>query len=412
MVIRYKKALFTILMACIGVVYGYSNPFPEPAGSHGAPDILLKFEQKFNINKEDIFSSPELKQTAANVDSVIKTDTVKYVDIRGFASIDGPVKWNIELAKGRAEAVKEWLLKSTKVDPSLIRITSNGEDWDMFEALVSADPNVPMKKEILTISTSNETIARKQAQLKSLGAGNVWAYLAKYILPEMRMAQVTIGGYRFRVKLEEVQPVEETKVTEVVEVVEVEETPVVDETPAEEPWVHKLYIKSNAPAWLMLWVNAAVEYDLAPHWSVALPIYYSGWNYFKGKLKFRTFAVVPEVRWWPRKDNMGFFINAHAGMNLFNYAKGGEWRYQTYKGHTPALGGGIGIGYRWYFCKNHRWSMEAGVGAGIYHLDYSIFENIPNGLIVGRKKRTFYGIDQASLSFAYSFGVKKRGGGK
>lgn len=171
---------------------------------------------------------------------------------------------------------------------------------------------------------------------------------------------------------------------------------------------HKIYVKSNAPAWLMLWVNAAVEYDLASHWSVALPIYYSGWDYFSSKLKFRTFSVVPEIRYWPRNDNMGFYVNGHLGLNQFNYAKGGEWRYQTYKGHTPALGGGVGVGYRWYFCKNHRWTMEASLGCGVYHLDYSIFQNIPNGLIVGRRKRTFFGIDQAALSFAYSFGVKRK----
>ena len=130
-------------------------------------------------------------------------------------------------------------------------------------------------------------------------------------------------------------------------------------------YARHIYVKTNAPAWLLLWVNAGFEIDIAPHWSFNVPIYYSGWNYFTSKLKFRTFSVVPEFRWWPRKDNMGFFLNAHLGLNQFNYAKGGDWRYQTWHGHSPALGGGIGLGYRWNFCKNHRWSMEAAVGAGV-----------------------------------------------
>ena len=180
----------------------------------------------------------------------------------------------------------------------------------------------------------------------------------------------------------------------------------------ENEWSTNLYLKTNAPAWFMLWINAAVEYDLAPHWSVAIPLYYSGFNYFTRKLKFRTFSVVPEIRWWPQKNNTGFFLNAHFGMSLFNYAKGGEWRYQTYKGRTPALGGGVGLGYRWFFCHDHRWSMEAGIGAGVYSLDYSIFRNIPDGEIVGRRKRTFFGVDQASLSFEYSFGTKRKETGR
>ena len=173
-----------------------------------------------------------------------------------------------------------------------------------------------------------------------------------------------------------------------------------------------LYIKTNAPAWLMLWTNIAFEIDLAPHWSAQLPIYYSGFNYFRRDVKFRTFSFLPEVRWWSRADNTGFFANLHLGCGWYNYAKGGEFRYQDHDRNTPALGGGVGIGYRFYFCRDRRWTMEAAVGCGVYRLDYDIFRNIDNGLIMGREKRTFFGIDQAALSFSYSFGIEKKGGGK
>lgn len=407
MKVQKYKAMITTLAGCLGcAVTAFAFPNPEPE-----PELLWEFSQHYDIDSEKIFSNPDLVKRAETVDSILRTDTVTVVDIRGYASIDGPVALNRELAKGRAKATANWLTKSTKIDPSLIRITSNGEDWKMFDSLVCIDPDMPMKAELLEIVRSGSNILQKQRAMKALGGGSVWQYLAKYTLPEMRMSTVAINGYKFEVKMDQPEP-RPVETVEVVEEVVVEEPVPAETEPLEEPWVHKLYVKTNAPAWLMLWVNAAVEYDLAPHWSVALPIYYSGWNYFTSKLKFRTFSVVPEVRYWLREDNMGFFVNGHLGLNLFNYAKGGEWRYQTYKGHTPALGGGVGLGYRWYFCKNHRWSMEAAVGCGVYRLDYSIFENIHNGLIVGRRQRTFFGIDQAALSFAYSFGVKQKGGKK
>lgn len=409
----YQKTLLSI--AVVAMAFLIVKPIkatPQPDTkivTSDRLDTLCSFRQSFAIDSDRIVTSPELRRFSLTVDSILKTDSVTFIDITGIASIDGPEGLNNRLSKARAESMAYWLKKTTSVDPSVLTISWIGEDWTWFEQLVAADPKVPAQQKVLEICRSKTTdISTKEAQLKKLDNGDTWRYLAANILPKMRVAVLDLGGYRRYIV--HIEPEPEPEPEPVVEVVEevIEETVEIPVEPQYDTWMHKLYIKSNAPAWLCLWINAAVEYDLAPHWSVALPIYYSGFNYFTRKLKFRTFAVVPELRWWTKHDNTGFFINVHAGMNLFNCAKGGEWRYQTYKGHTPALGGGVGIGYRWYFCKNHRWSMEAAVGAGVYKLDYSIFQNIPNGLIVGRKKRTFYGIDQAALSFAYSFGVKER----
>ena len=75
------------------------------------------------------------------------------------------------------------------------------------------------------------------------------------------------------------------------------------------------------------------------------------------------------------------------------------------------IGGGLGVGYRFYFCRNHHWSMEVAVGAGVYRLDYDIFDNTDRtkyGYLLGRRKRTFFGLDQAALTFSYSFGLRKK----
>lgn len=413
---NYKTVAALVLLGAAYIVEAQAATPPDPAQDTQAelteanlPEVLLHFQENFDINSDVIQTNPQLTRLSQEVDSVLRQDTVTSVRVRGYASIDGPVWLNKKLARERAKAIYTWLEHTTSIDPSLIQVTSNGEDWNMFDSLVTANPNIPMRQEVLDIIKSNRSIQVKQQMLKTLGGGAPWDYMAVHTFHEMRVTEVTIGGYRRFINLEK----EPEEVVEVEEVVVAEEPIVVIEEPMEpepepEYWTRKLYVKTNAPAWLCLWINAAVEIDLAEHWSANLPIYYSGFNYFTRKVKFRTFSVVPEVRYWLRPDNMGFFVNGHLGMNLFNYAKGGDYRYQTWHGHSPALGGGVGLGYRWYFCGNHRWSMEAAVGAGVYHLDYSIFENVPNGLIVGRKIRTFFGIDQAALSFVYSFGVERK----
>lgn len=177
---------------------------------------------------------------------------------------------------------------------------------------------------------------------------------------------------------------------------------------------YHVYLKTNVPAWAMLWMNIAGEVDVAHHWSVNLSFYYSGFNYFTGHRKFRTAAIMPEVRYWPHRDNQGFFVGLHPGLAWYNVAFGGEYRYQDHNERTPAIGGGVSAGFRMNLSHNQRWKLEASVGFGVYRLDYDLFENYKNGPLVGRKQRTFYGIDNAAISLCYTFDYfkNKKGGTK
>lgn len=174
------------------------------------------------------------------------------------------------------------------------------------------------------------------------------------------------------------------------------------------------YVKTNLPAWGMLWTNVAVEADVHPHISVQLPVYYSGFNYFTGKVKFRTFTIQPEARYWfGEKDyTRKAFVGVHFGLGWYNVAFGGDTRYQDHNRRTPAIGGGISGGYRFSFTADPRWKMEASLGLGCYRLDYDHLENRHNGPVKGRTRRTFFGIDQVALSVSYSFDMNSRKGGR
>lgn len=174
-------------------------------------------------------------------------------------------------------------------------------------------------------------------------------------------------------------------------------------------WNPNLHIKTNAVGWAMLISNIAVEMDIDKHWSVNFPIYFSAMNYFTSTVKFRTFALQPELRHWFSNTRNGWFIGAHLGLAWFNYAKGNDWRYQDHDRHTPLLGGGLSGGYRMPISKDERWLIEFSLGTGIYRLHYDIFHNEANGQLVGNKKRTFFGIDNVAVSFAYRLDLKKGG---
>src|SRR5690554_7135701 len=120
------------------------------------------------------------------------------------------------------------------------------------------------------------------------------------------------------------------KIEPIVEAVEiVPDTTAIIETviPEIEEWNRKLHLKTNAIGLGMAIANVAAEVDLAKHWSFTLPVYYSAWDYFKSTIKFRTFALQPEFRYWLSEENDGFFAGAHFGLAYYNFAFDGDYRY-------------------------------------------------------------------------------------
>ena len=95
-------------------------------------------------------------------------------------------------------------------------------------------------------------------------------------------------------------------------------------------------------------------------------------------------------------------------MAYYNLAFNRTFRYQDRDGHTPALGGGIALGWRFRLNSDPNLTMEASIGAGAYRMHYDVFYNRPGGLLYDTRKRTYIGLDQASLSLTYRFGICKR----
>mgnify|MGYP003310877955 CR=1 FL=1 len=148
-----------------------------------------------------------------------------------------------------------------------------------------------------------------------------------------------------------------------------------DRASQSDDWTRQLHVKTNVVGLGMGIANAAVEVDVCKHLSLSIPVYYSAWDYFKPTLKFRTFTVQPEVRYWLNHHNEGWFMGAHFGYGYYNYALDGEYRVQDHNRETPSMGGGLSMGYRTHLSKNKRWKMEFSVGGGVYESHYDKFRN-------------------------------------
>ena len=86
----------------------------------------------FKVNKTNI--TPDQQANVERVAMYLKNNPNATVDIKGYASVEGPADNNVRLANGRAEAVKNMLINKYKIDASRINAQGCGTT-DMFQEL-------------------------------------------------------------------------------------------------------------------------------------------------------------------------------------------------------------------------------------------------------------------------------------
>lgn len=383
----------------------------------------------FRVNSRTIDSTYMDNQTRlAEILSSIRqlhqdtTMSVLQVTFCGVASPEGNHQMNRRLASQRLDALEQYIRTQILLpEDIIIRHNDTYIPWNYLITEVGTS-DMECKEEILSILRSpsklvpyygNSTIDSRIPALKKLKGGRVWTMLNKRYFPKMRNACAVLITMK-KEPVKEIIPTPTPISTDTIVVVPIEPVPQpVSALPQPEGWTRHLYLKSNTLGLGMGIANVATEIDLAKHWSFTLPVYYSAWDYFKSTIKFRTFAVQPELRYWPSENNNGFFAGAHFGLAYYNFAFDDDYRYQDHNRETPAIGGGFSVGYRLPISKNHRWQVEFSIGGGIYPLHYDKFHNTPNtkdGLMTESIKKTYWGIDQAAVSLAYTFDLKKKGG--
>lgn len=375
-----------------------------------------KINLSLDDNRRAIMRMDSLLTNISNDSSWV----VKKVTVKGSASPEGPVELNRTLSRKRADAISRHFAAYTDDSSIPTEFLFEGANWNGLRALVEATPGVPDSVDVVRIIglDSSDRLAR----LKRLSGGTTYRWLLNNLFPKLRSSSVVI----FSLHREEVPEAIKERVIATVDtttrvyieddvvettVVPVTAEPEVSPVPADD-YVRRLYIKTNAIGWAMAITNIAFEIDVVPHLSVTLPLYYSAWEYGSHKVKFRTCAFQPELRLWNNPSNMGFFGGIHFGVAQYNVAVGGKYRFQDHNGHTPALGGGLSVGYRCTLGHSQRWMMEFTAGAGAYKLHYDVFDNssVPHGMKLYERRKTFVGIDNVGVTFIYAIPLRKKGG--
>ena len=341
---------------------------------------------------------------------------IQEMDFVVSSSPEGSYEANKGLSQRRAKTIEQYLKTHADVIDSVLVISHVAEAWDELVSVLEASDE-PWRDEVLDIirntpqlgtdSNGNVTEPRKQ-KVMAYRNGAPWRYMIQKWFPEMRHFTILLkSGLELPVfsdvEIEDFDiPFEELVVDDY--------RPVVALMPT---WASDFTIKTNGIGWGMGHSNVALEIDLAPHWSLTVPFYYSGgFDYFTSGIKFRGIVVQPEARYY-FKGNDGWYLGLHAGAGWYNFALNGDYRIQDHNGNRPAWGGGLGFGYQLQFKKNPRWGMEFALGAGVYDAKYDTFYNEENGPIAQSGVRTlFIGVDNATVGVTYKIISKGKEGRK
>ena len=154
--------------------------------------VVTKADIMYAINSSNVSkkaaNSDELKAFKQNVVETQANDRASQkLYVHGYASPDGPEKFNDKLSSARSKSghkAAEKLLKDTGME---LDVASYGEDWEGFKELVAAS-DIEDKDIILQVLGRYDSSSQRESEIKNMSA--VFTELKKEILPKLRRAQL------------------------------------------------------------------------------------------------------------------------------------------------------------------------------------------------------------------------------
>lgn len=165
-----------------------------------APAISILKKEKFAIefkvssiemlpdlgnNRSEINRLRDLLEKQLRQESAMKFDRIEIV---GYASPEGPAKFNSWLAENRAQALMKFVYEYYPTVPRDKVVIVNGDiDWDGLMRLVSGSTMPESEKEqVLNLVENYESDPTVNEKLKLLNRGATYKYIYKNIYPKLR----------------------------------------------------------------------------------------------------------------------------------------------------------------------------------------------------------------------------------
>ena len=153
---------------------------------------------RYNIRRSEL-KAEDVKNLFGFIQQLPVTPNLKYTgtEIHGYASPDGPYKFNDKLSKKRADVVNKRMKKALKTDKVMpsgeakIDENSTAEDWEGFKKLVSTS-NIKDKDLILRVLSMYSDPEVREKEIKNIS--EAWVPLKDDILPKLRRSVIRVNA--------------------------------------------------------------------------------------------------------------------------------------------------------------------------------------------------------------------------
>ena len=154
--------------------------------------VVTKADIVYRINSSRVakkaVETEELKSLKAGVEANKTNDRVaQSLYVNGYASPDGPEKFNDKLSEKRSKTGLKAVEKLLADAGLNIDAAAYGEDWEGFQAAVAAS-NIADKDLILQVLKMYSSSAEREKEIKNMST--VFKSLKTDVLPQLRRAQV------------------------------------------------------------------------------------------------------------------------------------------------------------------------------------------------------------------------------
>ena len=149
-------------------------------------DLVYKINS--SVLSKKATETEEVAALKSSVEGYLNNDrAAQSVYVKGYASPDGPEKFNDKLSDKRSQSGLKAVQKLLAETGLNIDAAAYGEDWDGFKAAVAAS-NIQDKDLILQVLGMYTSSAEREKEIKNLAS--VFGALKTDVLPQLRRAQI------------------------------------------------------------------------------------------------------------------------------------------------------------------------------------------------------------------------------
>ena len=164
-----------------------ANNYKRTTNQVDKAEILYKINSSV-VNQKALKENEQLSEFEKTAVANKENDRIaQSLYVNGYASPDGPEKFNDKLASARSETGRKAVEKILAEYGFNIDAAGYGEDWEGFKEMVEKS-NIQDKDLILQVLSMYDSSAERENQIKNMSS--VFNELKEEILPELRRSQI------------------------------------------------------------------------------------------------------------------------------------------------------------------------------------------------------------------------------